>query len=46
MQRAQWLKETPGTKNFWERDPNTRPRMLVIVIDECQEAFMGDTVNR
>lgn len=46
MQRAQWLKETPGVKNFWERDPNTRPRLLVIVIDECQEAFMGDTVNR
>ena len=39
MQRAQWLKETPGAKNFWERDPNTRPRLLVIAIDECQEAF-------
>ena len=39
MQRAQWLKETPGIKNFWERDPNTRPRLLVIAIDECQEAF-------
>lgn len=39
MQRAQWLKETPGVKNFWERDPNTRPRLLVVAIDECQEAF-------
>lgn len=39
MQRAQWLKDTPGVKNFWERDPNTRPRLLVIAIDECQEAF-------
>ena len=39
MQRAQWLKETPGVKNFWERDPNTRPHLVVIAIDECQEAF-------